>query len=201
MSALTSGKNQQPLLALLLLLFLSGLGGGCSSMPQYTTDYKQARMQQQGMLLDEQSAGQLANRFVATFNKLGSPDFIPAAKKLYAQQFFLNDTLSQYRSQASILSHFEGMNQRVTRSKVQLVQVTYAADVAYVHWHMRYDLKFMGKVKSMDSYGISELKQNAAGQIIFQQDFWDPANGLFRALPYVGGFYQWILPFKNPASR
>jgi hypothetical protein len=56
----------------------------------------------------------------------------------------------------------------------------------------------MGRVKSMDSYGISELKQNAAGQIIFQQDFWDPANGLYRALPYLGGFYQWVLPFKKP---
>lgn len=172
--------------------------GGCNSMPQYTTDYQQARVQQQGVMLDEQRALQLANHFVDTFNKLGTAEFIPAAKTLYASQFFLNDTLSQYRSQSSILKHFEGMNKRVVYSRVTLVHVTHAGDIAYVHWHMRYDLKFMGRVKSMDSYGISELKQNAAGQIIFQQDFWDPANGLYRALPYLGGFYQWVLPFKKP---
>lgn len=181
-----------------IVLSVAFILGGCNSMPQYTADYQQARVQQQGVTLDEQTALQLANRFVHTFNKLGSAEFIPAAKTLYAQQFFLNDTLSQYRNQSSILKHFEGMNKRVVRSEVTLVQVTHAGDIVYVHWYMRYDLKFMGRVKAMDSYGISELKQNAAGQIIFQQDFWDPANGLYRVLPYLGGFYQWVLPFKKP---
>ena len=49
----------------------------------------------------------------------------------------------------------------------------------------------------MDSFGISEIKVNPNHQIIFQQDFWDPANGLYRSLPYVGGTYSWVLPFKK----
>ena len=49
----------------------------------------------------------------------------------------------------------------------------------------------------MASYGISEIKINAKQQIIFQQDYWDPANGLYRSLPVFGGAYKWVLPFKK----
>ena len=41
------------------------------------------------------------------------------------------------------------------------------------------------------------LMKNKDNQIIFQQDFWDPANGLYRQLPYVGGAYSWLLAFKK----
>lgn len=171
--------------------------GGCHSMPQYTQDYQQARASHQGVILSDAQAQQLAEKFVQTFNQLGTAAFMPAVKDLYASDFFINDTLSQYRQKSTLLTHFDGMNQRVVAAKVKLVQVTHAGDVAYVHWDMRYDLKIFGSVKSMHSFGISELKQNSDQQIIFQQDFWDPANGLFRALPFVGGLYQWLLPFKQ----
>lgn len=190
----------QPLtinMGLVAVLALSINLAGCSSMSQYTQDYQQARVNQQGITLSDAQAQQLADHFVLTFNKLGTPAFMPAAKELYADELFINDTLSQYRQKSTLLEHFKGMNEQVKRSSVKLVQVTHAGDVAYVHWHMSYDLKVLGKLKTMQSYGISELKQNSANQIIFQQDFWDPANGLYRVLPYVGGVYRWLLPFKQ----
>lgn len=49
----------------------------------------------------------------------------------------------------------------------------------------------------MASYGISQIKINQQQQIIFQQDFWDPADGLYRHLPYMGSIYTWLLPFKK----
>ncbi len=57
--------------------------------------------------------------------------------------------------------------------------------------------KMLGRTKTMASYGISQIKINEQQQIIFQQDFWDPANGLYRSLPVFGGVYKWILPFKK----
>jgi hypothetical protein len=62
---------------------------------------------------------------------------------------------------------------------------------------MAYDLKFLGQTRSMHSYGVSELKMNAQGQVVFQQDYWDPNNGLFRQLPWVGGLYAAVLPFRR----
>ena len=170
---------------------------GCKSIPSYSADYAQSRNGIQGIALDQAKAQDIGLRFTSAFNTLGTPEFVERAGSLYSDQLFINDTLSQFSSRKKLLEHFQGMNQRVSNVTVSLLNTSYHQDSAYVHWHMVYDFKMFGKTRSMDSYGISEIKINENNKIIFQQDFWDPANGLYRSLPYVGGVYSWLLPFKK----
>ncbi|QLB59167.1 nuclear transport factor 2 family protein [Acinetobacter indicus] len=170
---------------------------GCKSIPSYSADYAQSRNDIQGIALDQAKAQDIGLRFTSAFNTLGTPKFVENAGALYADQLFINDTLSQFSSRKKLLEHFLGMNQRVSNVTVSLLNTSYHQDSAYVHWHMAYDFKMFGTTRSMDSYGISEIKINENNKIIFQQDFWDPANGLYRSLPYVGGVYSWLLPFKK----
>lgn len=179
-----------------VLASLFGLSA-CNSTGQYTQQYSAARQQQQGVTQDAASAQALAARFAQAFNQMGQPSFISAVDQLYADSLYINDTLSVHYQKGSVLENFKAMNKRIQRAQVTIIDVTTAKDVAYVHWKMRFDLKLLGQVKVIESHGISELKQNAAGQIIFQHDFWDPANGLYRALPYAGGLYRWLTPFKT----
>lgn len=169
----------------------------CKSMPSYSADYSKARQQTKGVVLDTQQASDIGSRFVAAFNTLGTPAFVSNAAHLYADQLYINDTLSQFSNKQELIKHFEGMNKRVSNVNVKLLSATYHDDSAYIHWHMAYDFKMFGSTKTMDSYGISEIKVNSQRQIIFQQDFWDPANGLYRSLPVFGGAYKWVLPFKK----
>lgn len=170
---------------------------GCKSIPSYSADYAQSRNGIQGIALDQAKAQDIGLRFTSAFNTLGTPEFVERAGSLYADQLFINDTLSQFSSRKKLLEHFQGMNQRVSNVTVSLLNTSYHQDSAYVHWHMAYDFKMFGTTRTMDSFGISEIKVNGDNKIIFQQDFWDPANGLYRSLPYVGGTYSWVLPFKK----
>ena len=166
-------------------------------MPSYSVDYAKAHQQTKGIMLDTQQASDIGSRFVVAFNTLGTPAFVSNAANLYADQLYINDTLSQFSNKQELIKHFEGMNKRVSNVNVKLISATYHEDSAYIHWHMAYDFKMFGSTKTMDSYGISEIKVNSQQQIIFQQDFWDPANGLYRSLPVFGGAYKWVLPFKK----
>ncbi|KAB0654052.1 nuclear transport factor 2 family protein [Acinetobacter bohemicus] len=179
--------------SLLALLCLSG----CKSIPSYSADYHSAKNNMTGIMLNDAQALAIGTRFTSTFNTLGTPEFVQQASGLYAEQLFINDTLSQFSSRQNLVEHFKGMNERVSNVTVKLLSTSHHQDSAYVHWYMAYDFKFLGTHKKMASHGISEIKVNAAQQIIFQQDFWDPANGLYRSLPYVGGVYSWLLPFKK----
>ena len=170
---------------------------GCKSIPSYSSDYAKARTNIQGIELDEAKALDIGHRFTSAFNTLGTPTFVESAGALYADQLFINDTLTQFSSRKNLIEHFQGMNKRVSNVSVKLINASYHLDSAYIHWHMTYDFKIFGTTRSMNSYGISEIKVDANNKIIFQQDFWDPANGLYRSLPYVGGTYSWVLPFKN----
>jgi len=187
-------KNPKKIFAsMLALMCLSG----CKSIPSYSSDYSSARNNITGMTLTETQALEIGTHFISTFNTLGTPEFINKASSLYAEHLFINDTLSQFSSRQNLLEHFKGMNKRVSNVKVKLLNTTHQQDSAYIHWYMAYEFKIFGVQRKMASYGISEIKVNKDNQIIFQQDFWDPANGLYRQLPYVGGAYSWLLAFKK----
>lgn len=189
-------KHVKKIMAAALSLPLLSLTG-CQSISSYSADYAKSRSAVQGVALDGEKALDIGTRFTSAFNTLGTPAFVERAGSLYADQLFINDTLSQFSSKQNLVQHFQGMNKRVSNVSVKLLNTSYHQDSAYVHWHMAYDFKMFGTTRSMDSFGISEIKVNADNKIIFQQDFWDPANGLYRSLPYVGGVYSWLLPFKK----
>jgi hypothetical protein len=170
----------------------------CKSLPSYTSDYSQADQNIKGITFNDEQAQQIGSRFIDAFNALGTANFVAQASSLYADQLYINDTLSQFSNKQDLIKHFDGMNNRVSNVNVKLISATYHEDSAYIHWYMAYDFKMFGRTKSMTSYGISEVKINQNQQIIFQQDYWDPANGLYRSLPVFGGAYKWVLPFKKP---
>lgn len=181
------------------LITLVGLTA-CKSVPSYSGDYGKAEQQITGVTLNDEQALEIGNHFVAAFNTLGTPSFVSNVSNLYADQLYINDTLSQFSQKKDLIKHFEGMNTRVSNVTVKLISATHHQDSAYIHWYMTYDFKMLGRSKTMASYGISQIKINDQQKIIFQQDFWDPANGLYRSLPIFGGVYKWILPFKKTES-
>lgn len=176
-----------------------GLGlTGCHSIDtSYTTAYERGDQQIHGVVLTQAMADALAGRFVNTFNHIGQPDFMQLTRDLFANDLYANDTLSIYYHYSDMIEHFQGMDQSVTHSHVELKHAFVADDSVYVHWKMNYTLKVLGREKAMSSFGISQLKMNAQGKIIFQQDYWDSNNGLYRQLPIIGGVYRWLLPIKQ----
>ena len=54
------------------------------------------------------------------------------------------------------------------------------------------------KVKRKDIYsksiGMTQLRFNQEGKIIFHQDFWDSTEGFYQHLPYVG---YWIRKIRS----
>lgn len=162
----------------------------------YTEQYLDAREQFTGQSLNQLIAQERAEAFVNTYAKMGQEDFVSSAKALYADQFYFNDTLAHLASEQQLTDYFSSMNTRVVEASVALKTATFSQDSLYVHWLMEYELMFWGSSKKISSSGISELKYNEEGQIIFQQDFWDPNNGLLKQMPYVGRWFNAILPFK-----
>ncbi len=190
---------QQTQLKSVFICCAVGLGlTGCHSIDtSYTTAYERGDQQIHGVVLTQAMADALAGRFVNTFNHIGQPGFMQLTRDLFADDLYANDTLSIYHHYADMIDHFQGMNQTVTHSHVELKHAFVADDSVYVYWKMNYTLKILGSEKVMSSFGISQLKMNAQGKIIFQQDYWDSNNGLYRQLPIISGVYRWLLPIKQ----
>lgn len=169
----------------------------CKSISSYTTDYEKANQQISGIPLSDAQAQMIGQDFVSAFNSMGTVNFVKNASQLYADNLYINDTLSQFSTKKELMKHFEGMNKHVSKVSVKLISATHKNDSAYIHWQMTYDFQMFGRIKIMSSYGISQIKVNTEHLIIFQQDYWDPANGLYRSVPYIGTGYSLLLPFKK----
>lgn len=190
-----SGRLKRLLAGLCALVLLSACGDRSAS---YTAIYEQQLRSVRGAVLTPAAAQALAQRFVDTFARLGTADFLPAAEQLLSpDMIYVNDVLTSYGEWSRLREHLAGMNESVSAAQVDLVDSWQAGDSVYVHWRMEYTLTLLGGQRRMASYGISQLKTDAAGRIVFQQDFWDSNNGLYRQLPTVGWLYRWLLPVQG----
>lgn len=180
------------------LCAMLGLAGCGQDETSYTASYERQASAVQAATLDAAAAEALAQGFVTTFARLGQPDFMAAADRLFSPDLaYVNDVLSQYQRFDAVRAHLAEMSAAVSDARVDKVASWQQGDSVYVHWRMEYTLHVLGSSRRMASHGISQLKADARGRIVFQQDFWDSNNGLYRQLPVAGWLYRWLLPFKG----
>ena len=180
------------------LCALLGLAGCGQQETSYTAEYERQAEGVRAATLDAAGADALAQGFVTTFARLGQPDFMTAADRLFSPDLvYVNDVLSHYHRFDAVRAHLAEMSGAVSDARVDKVASWQQGDSVYVHWRMEYTLHVQGSSRRMASHGISQLKADAAGRIVFQQDFWDSNNGLYRQLPVAGWLYRWLLPFKG----
>ena len=53
----------------------------------------------------------------------------------------------------------------------------------YIDWLMRLDFKKTPKGTWEESIGMTHLRFNDAGKVIFHQDYWDPTDIVYRRIP------------------
>lgn len=184
--------------AVVSLCALLGLAGCSQQETSYTAAYERQAQSVRAATLDAAGADALAQGFVTTFARLGQPDFMAAADRLFSPDLvYVNDVLSQYQRFDAVRAHLAEMSEAVSDARVDKVASWQQGDSVYVHWRMEYTLHVLGSSRRMASHGITQLKADALGRIVFQQDFWDSNNGLYRQLPVAGWIYRWLLPFKG----
>lgn len=160
----------------------------CSSGPvDFTRDYDAALRARPGVDLADTSAGRrLSARFAALYGDL-SPDNVRAkARSVYAADAWFNDTIATEVGidaiERYLLKTAEGAQS--VSAKVEDVAVS-GAD-CYVRWTMEVKTQNLAGGQPITTKGLSQLRFDADGKIVFHQDFWNPAAGIYQQLPVLG---------------
>lgn len=176
-----------------LLITLAFFIAGCSAPkgPGYPAEYRQALTTHTGIEQDP-SAG--VQRFVDLYTGLNQSNWREAAEALYAERFYFNDTLHTITHRDNLIKYFESIRAADSSIAVQVEDVIQKGADVYVRWSMQTQFSITGSgLISTDSIGISLLRFNSQGKIVFHQDFWDNTQGFYRHLPVTGsalGFIQ-----------
>jgi limonene-1,2-epoxide hydrolase len=128
--------------------------------------------------------------FFATF----SPDKVDKLLALtYADDAYFNDTLKEIRGLANLAPYLRHSAEAVEACRVEVHDVTRnAGGDFFVRWSMMIRFKRFAKGVDTWSIGVSHLRFDASGKVVFHQDYWNAADGLFQYVPLLGGMIRWI---------
>lgn len=108
----------------------------------------------------------------------------------YADNVYFNDTFATLNGIDELVEYFGHTVNMMQGAQVNILDVAKSDSDYYVRWEM--DMEFYAKSKKIKSksIGVSQLRFNAKGKIIYHQDYWDSANAFYQHLPIVGGLVK-----------
>jgi hypothetical protein len=132
-------------------------------------------------------------RFTDFLQGIGDKAFLREnTAKAYAPDAFLDDTLVAHEGAAAIEAYFLETSKIMTSYQVTIDDVARSGEDYYVRWTMVFAAPALAGGAPVHSVGVSQVRFNPAGQVVFHQDFWDSGKNFFAHLPGAGGIIGYI---------
>lgn len=129
---------------------------------------------------------QAIKRFSDFFAVLTEDKVRQQVRNVYAKEFYFNDTLKEIRDIDTLERYLIHTAQKVESCTVDLLDVSVNHGEYYFRWLMHIKFKEFKKGQIQTSNGMTHIRFNKEGKIIFHQDYWDAASHLFEKVPFVG---------------
>ncbi len=108
----------------------------------------------------------------------------------YADELYFNDTIVIIDNIDDLVKYMTHSAAQVNETTVEILEEIQGNEDYYIRWAMKMDLTIKGKNIVSHSIGMSQLRFNEAGKVVFHQDFWDSSEALYERLPYLGYFIR-----------
>ena len=125
-------------------------------------------------------------RFVAFFGDLDEARVKENVRTVYAPDAWLNDTLKSLRGVEAIERYFVDTARGVESCKVDVDEVVPAPSGVYLRWRMHIRFKKFRRGETHSSIGVSLLRFDKEGRVVYHQDYWDSGSNLFEKIPVLG---------------
>ena len=172
----------------LTVFLIVGCGGVTTNgyVEEYVAANKLNPTRSTGVNKNAQEKKELFRNIENLFSDLKQPDLEQKIANTYAENIYFNDTLHTYFHRDEIVSYLLATADRVLGAKTKFEEIAQSERSYFVRWKMDITFLLQGKRIHAESIGVSQIKFDDQGKVIFHQDFWDNTEGFFRHLPIVG---------------
>lgn len=179
----------------LFMTMLTGLIACASARVDTSTDvgdYFNQHEELMGSLPTTVSVESPKEKFKAVFADFNETMTEANLRDLYAESIYFNDTFVTLKSADELVAYMQKTSDNVQSSSVKIVDVARSDSDYYLRWVMEIEFLARGKLIKSRSIGMTQLRFDAAGKVVFHQDYWDSANAFYQHLPIVGGLVKRI---------
>jgi len=116
-----------------------------------------------------------------------TPEKVNSFADFYAENAYFKDPFNEVRGLASIQRVFTHMYRQVSEPRFAVLERVVDDQGAVLVWELHFRVRLWGGGKSQLMRGVSHLKFDASGKVIWHRDYWDTAEELYAKLPLIGG--------------
>ena len=114
------------------------------------------------------------------------PESISEFPKHYSEDAYFKDPFNEVRGMPAIQRIFSHMFEQVGEPRFVVVDQVADAGGAMLIWEFYFRVRLWGKGEAQVMRGVSHLRFNASGKVIYHRDYWDTAEELYMKLPALG---------------
>ena len=160
---------------------------GCSSRPLgpygYTDQYEHFAASRSAAVAPDLAT---VHAYLDLFNPLNAERLKNEGPALMAEELYFNDTMITAESRDELIKHLSATADRLESMQIDILDVVPNGDEVLAIWIMDVKFKVLGRIRHSRTLGISQLRFDEHGKLIFHQDFWDGSQGLDQHLPLIG---------------
>ncbi|MBD8524547.1 nuclear transport factor 2 family protein [Pseudomarimonas arenosa] len=126
-------------------------------------------------------------RFARFFSDFSGDRIGRLLPETYAEDVYFNDTLKAVRGRQALAHYLAESAAAVEQCTVEILDSAASAEgERWVRWKMMIRFKKLRRGIDTWTIGASHLRFNADGHVVYHQDYWNAADGLFQHIPVVG---------------
>lgn len=134
---------------------------------------------------------QALDRFAAFFSSFAADRIDRLLPQTYADDVWFDDTLKTIRGRDALAHYLRESAQAVEDCRVDVLECTRTDRGEFlVRWRMKIRFRKLRRGTDTWSVGMSHLRFDAGGRVVYQQDYWNAADGLFQHIPLLGGLIR-----------
>lgn len=128
----------------------------------------------------------LAN-FAAFFASFAPDKVATLLDQTYAPDVYFNDTLKAVQGREALRHYLAESADAVEDCRVRIHESTRSEHGEHwVRWSMMIRFKKLRRGQDTWTIGISHLRFDAEGRVVYHQDYWNAADGIYEHIPLLG---------------
>lgn len=175
------------------ILIFSGCARNLPRLTEPNTGYLNALRDRTGHLFSDPAEERAAlDRVMGLFRDY-SPERLKAeTRNVYAERFYFRDGLRLIRDIDTLEAYFLHSAEPLRSCTFTFSEPAHDQGNYYLRWTMEANLKRSPEDETEQVIGLSHIRFNALGKVIFQQDYWDPTDLLYRKIPIANRLIDYV---------
>ncbi len=157
---------------------------------QFVRDYRAAMSNagESGPSVGSTAESLAIQRFTDFLKNVGDKVYVEdQTSKVYAEGAYFDDTIATHYGPAEIRRYFLQTAETMTSFEVNILDSTRSGADHYIRWEMIFAAPRLANGETIHSVGISQVRFDENGRVVFHQDFWDSGQHIYGQIPVVGG--------------